>query len=282
MKKALTISLVIPVYNEENYLKACLDTIAAQTVRPDRVIIVNNNSTDNSIRIAKAYPNVLVISEKNQGVAYARDTGFNAVHSDLIGRIDADTQLPARWVETILEMFTHEPKMDAISGPTGFYDLPGPGFTLWATKVIRTGLFYIGRSSNKYLFGSNMAIRTSAWQAVGHKMCHVRGNHEDNDLAIHLVGDGYDVHYSNRLTAMISVRRADATPKQAWRYAFSVFRTYKTHGIFSVHGWLAGVILLFFYPFMKILRRAYDDKQKKYSLKKFISYQSHPRPHPMN
>ena len=52
-QKALTLSIVIPVFNEERYIKACLDSIAAQTVKLDEVIVVDNNSTDKTVLIAK-------------------------------------------------------------------------------------------------------------------------------------------------------------------------------------------------------------------------------------
>ena len=54
-KNKLTLSIVIPVFNEQRYIKACLDSIAAQTVKPDEVIVVDNNSTDKTVQIAKKY-----------------------------------------------------------------------------------------------------------------------------------------------------------------------------------------------------------------------------------
>src|ERR1035437_9021599 len=95
--KPLTLAIVIPVYNEEFYLKACLNSIAKQTVAPDEVIVVDNNSTDKSVQIAKSYKFVKLLHEKRQHQVFAQATGFNAIKSDIIGRIDADSILPPDW-----------------------------------------------------------------------------------------------------------------------------------------------------------------------------------------
>ena len=63
-KKALTLSIVIPVYNEQDQIKGCLDAIKNQTIAPQEVIVVDNNSNDNSIAIAKKYAFVRIITAK--------------------------------------------------------------------------------------------------------------------------------------------------------------------------------------------------------------------------
>lgn len=282
MIQRLSLSIVIPVYNEEDYLKSCLEMIARQTLAPKEVIVVDNNSTDDSLNIARSYPFVKVLKQSRQGVAYARDTGFNSVTADIIGRIDADTQLPDDWVETVINIFENKQYITAVSGSVGFYDLPYRRLSLAITQIVGMSLFYIGRTSNKYLYGSNMALRTNAWRAVTSKVCHIQGNHEDSDLAIHLEKEGYKVHYSNSLTAMISLRRADATPVQAWHYAFSEYRTYKSHDIFSIHGWITGVIALTVYLPLKCWRRAYNISEGRHSFKQLLNYEVQARPHPMD
>jgi glycosyltransferase involved in cell wall biosynthesis len=87
------ISIVIPVYNEAERIAACLESIAAQTVTPLEVIVVDNNSTDATVSIARSFPFVRVITAKCQGVIHARNRGFNAARGEIIGRIDADTRL---------------------------------------------------------------------------------------------------------------------------------------------------------------------------------------------
>src|SRR5438309_1400799 len=101
----MKVSIVIPVYNEGPALGACLDAIARQTSRPFEVIVVDNNSSDDTVPIARHYGFVRLIHEKRQGVVHARTAGFNAARGDIIARIDGDTILPENWVASCKEVF---------------------------------------------------------------------------------------------------------------------------------------------------------------------------------
>jgi glycosyltransferase involved in cell wall biosynthesis len=68
LNKTLSLTIVIPVFNEQNHISACLEAIAAQTAMPDEVIVVDNNSTDKTVQIAKQFAFVKIIKEKRQGV----------------------------------------------------------------------------------------------------------------------------------------------------------------------------------------------------------------------
>src|SRR4051812_35670716 len=107
--KPFTISIIIPVYNDADHLRACLETIAAQIVPADEVIVVDNNSTDGSAAVARSFPFVRLIHEKQQGICFARNAGFNASTADIIGRIDADSRLPAHWTRHVLTYMEHYP-----------------------------------------------------------------------------------------------------------------------------------------------------------------------------
>ena len=104
----LTLSLVIPVFNEENQIESCLKSIENQTVMPDEVIVVDNNCTDRTIEIVEKFKFVKVIKESRQGRGYARTAGFNEAKSDIIGRIDADSRLSNNWVEHVKNKFEED------------------------------------------------------------------------------------------------------------------------------------------------------------------------------
>ena len=124
---AFSLSIVIPAYNEENHLRACLDAIARQTVMPDEVIVVDNNSTDKTAEIAREYPFVKVLKEKRQGIVYARNRGFNAANSQFIGRIDSDTRLPRDWVGRVKCFYDDEKHLEeALTGGGYFYNVLFP------------------------------------------------------------------------------------------------------------------------------------------------------------
>jgi len=90
MKK---VSIIIPVYNSEKYIKECLDSIINQTYKNLEIIIVNDVSTDNSINIIKQFKDKrikIVNLNYNSGVAIARNRGIEEATGDYICFIDSD------------------------------------------------------------------------------------------------------------------------------------------------------------------------------------------------
>lgn len=277
--QALSVSIVIPVFNDQDHLKSCLDSVAAQTIQPDEVIVVDNNCSDDSIKIAKQYPFVRVISEKKQSVLYARNTGLSAAKGDVVGRIDADTLLEPDWVEQVKRIFTRE-DVAAATGPMFFYDMPLSPQNIALDHMFKGPLAKYDKKFS-FLAGNNMAIRASAWQAVKAKVCDDKTIHEDIDLAIHLNRANLKVVYDPDLRAGMSARRYDDSPKQLRRYTSMTKQAFAKHGLkpFGVHVseiayWLGYFVL---WP----LRRSYNPKTGRRSMRQFMRGNV-PRKNPMD
>jgi glycosyltransferase involved in cell wall biosynthesis len=250
----LRISLVIPVYNEAGRIAACLESIAQQTIRPFEVIVVDNNSSDNTVEVASRYPFARVISAKRQGVVHARNRGFNAVRGDIIGRIDADTHLPVNWVETVQILFA-DASLDAVSGAMGYHDLPLAKVCAAIDLKIRR-LVARRMGDEVFLQGANMAMRRDAWLKVRSHLCLRGGLHEDFDLAIHLSRLDGKVRFDERLKASISARCLDDTIKDFWSYALLNPGTYAQHNLKSGrHMYLIVTLILFFHVPLRALYR---------------------------
>jgi glycosyltransferase involved in cell wall biosynthesis len=252
--KSLTVSVVIPVYNEADRIAACLEAIRKQTVRPLEVIVVDNNSSDDTVAIAKSYPFAKVITARRQGVVHARNRGFNAARGDIIGRIDADTRLPADWIDAVTKLFV-DSRLDAVSGAMTYHDLP-------LAKVCAAIDLHLRRRVAKrmgdevFLQGANMALRRNAWQEIRSHLCLRGGLHEDFDLAIHLSQSGYSVRFDERLKASISARCLDDTIKDFWSYALLNPGTYAQHNLKSGrHMYLIVTLILFFHVPLRALYR---------------------------
>lgn len=87
------VSIIIPVYNVEKYLKACVDSVLCQTLKDIEIILVDDGSTDNSGNICDTYihdPKVNVIHKKNGGLSDARNAGVAVARADYIGFVDSD------------------------------------------------------------------------------------------------------------------------------------------------------------------------------------------------
>lgn len=88
------ISIIVPVYNSQNYLDRCISSILDQTYTDFELIIVDDGSTDDSLRICMKYAQidkrVVVISQKNTGAGLARNAGLAIAKGDYIGFVDSD------------------------------------------------------------------------------------------------------------------------------------------------------------------------------------------------
>ena len=116
-KKSPFISVIIPAYNEEKFLPACLESISKQTLAKNEyeVIVVDNASTDKTAEIAKRYP-VKLVQEPRQSVVLARQKGVDESHGEIIVSADADTTYPTMWLERIKFDFINQSKIIAVVG----------------------------------------------------------------------------------------------------------------------------------------------------------------------
>ncbi len=236
----MKIDLIIPVYNEQDFLADCLDSIQQQTVKPDRVIVVNNNSTDQSLEIIQSYPFVTIINESKQGVFYARTTGFDYSKADLMVRIDADTILPSDYIQTVQQIFTNQTNLDAVTGSVAYYDCLWPKLSYQVDLILRQSLVTL-LDKSMFLYGSNMVIKKSAYLKVRPKLHFNPKIHEDIDLALHCQEEKLNLVYKKELLVNISSRRFAVGFKDFMLYALATPATY------FYHRKLKG---LYFYPLL--------------------------------
>lgn len=203
----MTISVVVPAYNEEKYIDECIKSLLAQTDKPDEIIVVDNNSSDRTVDIASSFPEVTVISEKKQGITPARNAGFNNAIGDVIARTDADTKVPKDWIKKIKKRFTQDPKLQALSGPARFEAIPKAMQPKNWLTVIAFNATYRKTTHHDVLFGPNMALRASMWQEVREEVClNDKIVHEDMDLALH-IGKHGKILFDEKLVVTSSLRR---------------------------------------------------------------------------
>lgn len=101
------ISVIVPVYNVEQYLERCVDSIINQTYTNLEIILVNDGSTDNSGKLcdelAKKDERIRVIHKENGGLSDARNRGIDESESDLVGFIDSDDYIDSDMYEVLLK-----------------------------------------------------------------------------------------------------------------------------------------------------------------------------------
>ena len=106
------ISVIIPVYNVENYLEECLKSVQTQTYTNIEVILVNDGSTDNSKLICERYckedSRFQLLNQENQGLSAARNNGVAASTGEFIAFVDSDDIILPNYLETLMHYMTEE------------------------------------------------------------------------------------------------------------------------------------------------------------------------------
>ncbi len=102
---SVKVSVIIPVYNAENYLDECIQSLLSQTLQECEFILVNDGSTDQSRLIIERYQNkdvrIVLINQHNQGVSIARNKGVQMAVGEYIGFVDADDYIEEDMYETL-------------------------------------------------------------------------------------------------------------------------------------------------------------------------------------
>lgn len=162
-------SVVIPCYNEESYIGDTLTSLQQQTFDGSfEIIVVDNNSTDGSAKIARQY-GARVITETHPGVCWARQAGTEVATGEIVISSDADTIYAPDWLQKIDANFKRNNKYVAVAGPC----------------IYRSGPYW-GKIYPQILFGS-----TNAYAKVfGHPFYATATNIAFKKSFWH----GYDVH----------------------------------------------------------------------------------------
>lgn len=107
------VSIVVPIYNVEEYLEKCLDSLVEQTYKNIELILVNDGSTDRSLEIAERYAEkyqqIKLITQKNGGLSKARNTGMKLAEGEYLCFVDSDDWLE---LDTVQEIITFMEKDD--------------------------------------------------------------------------------------------------------------------------------------------------------------------------
>ncbi|HTA46701.1 MAG TPA: glycosyltransferase family 2 protein [Bryobacteraceae bacterium] len=110
------ISVVIPVYNGGDFLRQCLESLAQSAERPFETIVIDDGSTDDSVKIAKEFGVTVLSTEGRCGPARARNIGAKVANGDVLFFVDSDVCVYPETLSSIAIEFTRDPKVDAIMG----------------------------------------------------------------------------------------------------------------------------------------------------------------------
>lgn len=213
------LSVIIPSYNQEQYLCDAIDSVLAQTKEADEIIVVDDGSTDNSLAIARKYGyKIKVISQVNKGLASARNTALmnlndwtdygNNADEHWVLPLDADDILLPNAVEKILDAIEKDPHADIIA----------PSFKTFGTtnQEVIIGDANVMQFLEANRIGYFSAIRKSKLLEIGGYSPRMTWGYEDYHMWINLLNRGAKlvtlkdilVLYRTKTESMITVAQA--------------------------------------------------------------------------
>lgn len=148
------ISVVVPVYNVEQYLAECLDSILAQTMKDFEVICVNDGSKDGSEKILNEYAardkRIVIVKQENQGLSAARNAGVKRATGEYIYYVDSDDAIAPNTLEVLMQNIkaTHADIIvfgmkDMIASPKDpWFDKVSTPRSAWYSPFVPYALFY--------------------------------------------------------------------------------------------------------------------------------------------
>lgn len=110
------VSIILPIYNVEKYLKRCMDSLLNQTLKDIEIVMVDDESPDNCPQLCEEYkaqyPNIKVVHKKNGGLGYARNSGLEVCGGEFVAFIDSDDFVDVHMFEDLYN-YAHDNSLDA-------------------------------------------------------------------------------------------------------------------------------------------------------------------------
>lgn len=160
-------SVVVPAFNEEKLLPACLESLLGQEYAGEiEILVVDNASTDRTAEVARRH-GARVIEEPRRGYCNALMRGFAAAQGEIIACTDADSVVPPDWIERLAREYDRAPDVVAVGGDIEF-ECPNWKSRLltqflipWINRIDR------GNPAGPHLWGANLSVRRDAFLSVG-------------------------------------------------------------------------------------------------------------------
>jgi glycosyltransferase involved in cell wall biosynthesis len=195
MVNPASLTIVVPVFNSQRTLPFLFNALLAQSVKPGKIIFVDNGSTDNTLGLLNDFKykftgETLILKETKRGPSAARNTGISHVDTELVGFFDSDVIPDNKWIENALSFVEAHPDIDFVDGiflesyPSkdiffrfqAFYRNPQPeglavrkedvfwlGFAMVSMGLCKTNLFQrAGKFREDYLFGEDLEFHLRA------------------------------------------------------------------------------------------------------------------------
>lgn len=163
------LSIVVPVYNVEPYLKKCIESILTQSFTDFELILVNDGSTDNSGGICDEYaakdPRIIVLHKQNGGLSSARNAGLNIVRGDYISFVDSDDYISVDCYRGNMDILYKDRTIDILEFPI-YIERNGEMEKLLIPEYQEGKHLYSKRDFFAFWSSGGLGVRGFVWQNI--------------------------------------------------------------------------------------------------------------------
>lgn len=187
------VSVIVPCYNQAQYLDESLASVYNQTFTNWECIIINDGSPDNTETIARKWetkdPRFIYISKENGGVSSARNLGIEKASSEFIVTLDADDKYETSFIEKALQVLLDNPEIGIVSS-WGVFFTKGKNLKIFQSnaKSITDFLFHNGINMGSSLY------RKECWEKARKYDVDVKNGYEDWEFYLRISALGWKVH----------------------------------------------------------------------------------------
>lgn len=243
------ITVYVPCYNGEQFIEGCLGSLLRQTLKPSRIMLIDDGSTDSSAEIAADFPIEIISHDRNKGLSAARNTAIAECATPWLAAIDVDCVADDKWLENLagyLEMF--DENTVGIGGRLveGFRKEVGDH---WRSVHMVQHWGDDRKVEVPWLYGNNKLFRVDALKAVDGYNPVFRTNYEDLDISSRLKRKGWKLAYTP--DAVVTHQRRDTFTSAVytrWRWTALTADKVPTFGSFGKNfclNWARGVYFTF-------------------------------------
>jgi len=199
-------TIIVPVYNAEKTIEACLKSLLSQDYKSYEVIIVDDGSTDNTYDILKKYQDkageekIRIIKQRNKGPAAARNNGIKHATGNIIAFTDADCIVPVNWLSSFKKIYDNYPYLAGIGG------ILEPSKHNWVANLERIKNRKLYGMNNKLIISgkdcpiggtNNISYRKEVLDSVkGFDENFPKPAGEDFDLKLRICSKGYKLAFA--------------------------------------------------------------------------------------
>lgn len=272
------ISVIIPVYNTEKYLKECLDSVISQTFYDIEIICVNDGSKDNSLSILKEYTQkdsrIKVINQENSGVIAARNNGIKEANSEYIFPLDSDDYIAPTCLEKLYKVIDQ-----------GIFDVVYSKVNFFGNK---TGEFVLPIPDKKIMYNTNCVVcsalyKKKDWEKYGGYDPLMKNGYEDWEFWVNFIEDNkeffcvndalffYRQRENSRNNAVIS---CNPNHEKLKNYIQEKHRKLKN----DIPGWKFNFLTLLKLYYLKLTNKSRFEKKFEIYKNRYIDYKDKKNP----